>query len=803
MASIFVLFKNLFFTVPIPATPSEVKSTDSVFVPQQTPLYDGKPIVAYPDKGVAAPSASPEMLYQSQQALIDRLQQSSSFSHDDFNNLLKPAILNYAAYVHMLPASETNHHCGQGGLFRHGLEVALNAANACVGKVFAWDSWASERERLIPRWRMCAILGGMLHDMGKPIVDVGAVDESGNLKWNPHNGSLYQWLVENNLPHYYIHWRPGARHKRHEAFNPITLYRIIPEKTMRWLTEFGGQEPLDYMVMSLNGSSDPRNTLAAIIKKADSDSVDRDIRESRQRLSASGLGGARNLAARIVRTMYDQIEGGNWILNKPSSPVYVTDQGIFGMYPAIITEAIDVLRDSGETSLPRDSASVLDLLSDWGYIAPNTYSNGQTTNTWNVRIHLEDRGAPMITTMHVICFAREEIIPSTILPPTKIHAEVLGHDGKPRIDGSVRAAPTEEEKKPAKPDKSDKPIKPSNQASEGTTIVPGIPTPVANNELHLYQAPTSTAGLQPIQDEEDIPDEVSTFEREQPQVEEPTPLRDRSAEKDPHIVRIDQAVENYTKTFPPTKRDDAVAWLSQSSEQPEGDYLIHLARQLFKGTLKEGEHVFEHKNHIYLKSPDAFSGMGLDPIDLRTMFEKKHWTQSDSSSRTTVFYELGKKKIPCTRLTEDMSAVFLLMMPAKNEDKEVGEKALDVSKPKKLAIGPYIDQQTSERISDLGTAKFSDTVIIRPIFYQYLQDVARTDDFLLESVTQEQLLELLQTFQKQHRMKLAWLVRHLCATDNNLFINTNLKNKSLSNAEFILNPEYNVTVDYRKDPDRP
>jgi len=67
----------------------------------------------------------------------------------------------------------------------------------------------------VPRWRMCALLGGMIHDMGKPIIDVGAIDESGKHMWNPHAGSLWDWLQEHQLSRYYIHWRSGARHKRH------------------------------------------------------------------------------------------------------------------------------------------------------------------------------------------------------------------------------------------------------------------------------------------------------------------------------------------------------------------------------------------------------------------------------------------------------------------------------------------------------------------------------------------------------------------------------------------------------------
>lgn len=213
-------------------------------VPDPTvPLFKGEPIPRYPNRGVAAPAASPELLMESQAELINQLHQTSSFSYTEFNTLIRPAIRNYAAYAHLLPASETHHHCGHGGLFRHGLEVACNAAIACEAKVFVTDRWASERHQLTPRWHLCAILGGMVHDMGKPLIDVGAVDASGNLLWNPHTSSLWDWLQENVLDHYYIHWRPGARFKRHEAFNTLALYRILPARTLAWLGEHGGKEP--------------------------------------------------------------------------------------------------------------------------------------------------------------------------------------------------------------------------------------------------------------------------------------------------------------------------------------------------------------------------------------------------------------------------------------------------------------------------------------------------------------------------------------------------------------------------------
>ena len=39
-----------------------------------------------------------------------------------------PILIKYAEYIHLLPASESHHHRGAGGLFRHSLEVGFHAA---------------------------------------------------------------------------------------------------------------------------------------------------------------------------------------------------------------------------------------------------------------------------------------------------------------------------------------------------------------------------------------------------------------------------------------------------------------------------------------------------------------------------------------------------------------------------------------------------------------------------------------------------------------------------------------------------
>lgn len=422
----------------------------------------GRAIPVYPDPGAPVPPIPPVQLLETQRVLVNKIHQASTLSHKDFNELIYPALVNYAAYVHLLPASESHHHSDLGGLLRHGLEVCFNAALACEGKIFAFDHWASRRDKLVPRWRVCAFLGGLLHDMGKPMIDVGAHADGAPIDWNPHSGALYDWLVENRIDGYRVHWRPGPRFKRHGMFNSLAVYRIIPKRTLDWIGEDGGQEALDAMVMVLAGGSDPNNPLYSIITEADSNSTARDLRDSRQRLAAQGLGAARNVANMIVRSIHDLVLDGTIVINKIGSPVWHTDQGLFFVYPAAITTAVDHLRAAGEDSMPADITKCLELLHQNGYLHAQTTPTGASYLTWKVTLHANDRGRDLTFTVHVIRIARDDIIPPNLLPPIVARAELLGTDGKPVSFGTITPATTPQPAGPA-PNQASPPTPASSQ----------------------------------------------------------------------------------------------------------------------------------------------------------------------------------------------------------------------------------------------------------------------------------------------------------------------------------------------------
>ncbi|MCV5855159.1 TraI domain-containing protein, partial [Escherichia coli] len=87
-------------------------------------------IPRYPPFAKGLPMAPVDKVLQTQNELIQKIRSTLGFTQEEYDRLVMPVIGRYAAFVHLLPASEAHHHRGAGGLFRHGLEVAFWATQA-------------------------------------------------------------------------------------------------------------------------------------------------------------------------------------------------------------------------------------------------------------------------------------------------------------------------------------------------------------------------------------------------------------------------------------------------------------------------------------------------------------------------------------------------------------------------------------------------------------------------------------------------------------------------------------------------
>lgn len=822
-------------------------------VPSAAPTYAGKPIPFYPNRGLAVPAADPAALLQTQDALLRKLHQASGFNYEDFDMLLRPVLLNYAAFVHLLPASENHHHWDIGGLLRHGLECCFYAARKCEGAVFALDFTPAQRKALEPRYRLCAILGALMHDLGKPLIDVGAIDESGELQWDPHVETLHAWLKANQMHHYFITWRHGPRGMKHEAFTTAAVYRIVPERTMRWIAEGGSQKPFSEMLLAMTTRHDDTNVLVEIIKHADQASVSRDILASRQRLAETGQGGLRSLAARLVRSVHDKILSGAWRLNRIGDPVWYTEDGIVAVFPEITRQMIEAIRSTGEHGIAYDSMQVLEILADYGFTQPCPLPNGNFKHTWEAKLSGEDRGKAFSQKMQVIRFNAEAIIPAVTVKPVPVKVEWADVEAaKASEQASAAAAIAPDESSPAEPDEQapivlatgSLPAKPSlGEAVVTEAVEPEPALPEAQHEQlpaqgddapshqqqypHLYPQAMQDIELPDVVGGQDsdpvLPAATAAVGQGEIQITADDPasdpnhpyFRDKSTEKDFADEKRDEVRQLMASEWPPATADEANAWLK--GKRPLGIYLQDIAEMVRAGRLRRNDGVFVIDERVNLKFPMAFQELGADVYELRTEFSEIGWLERDpatpTSQNVSITHPKTHQPVSCIRLNEDMSHVFRLITGKSLADDKAPESHAPVQTPgtKKASskasagagLGPYLTVDDIGRWTPLDFAGDPNPelgAVLRHGLWRFMCDRHNQD----AGNPLEQLLELderlvkstISEFLSQHAGLTRSVVHQLCVDKRNALLNiTQYANASSGRWELRVSEGYSEKED--------
>ena len=218
----------------------------------------------------------PEEILASSRDLIQDLAEASGLEGDMFRSYLKPELMAFASYVHLLPASERNHHRLPGGHFRHGLETAVLAAQMSRGLILDRSGSLRRRREMEGRWRACCAAAGLIHDIGKPVSDLTVRSNAGS-SWNPFRETLWEWSRREGA--YFLDWRQG-RFRRHEETGIFALDLALCREFRAYLAPEGDPEILCSLYQYLAGSffSSP---ISRIISLADQESARRDMAGSR------------------------------------------------------------------------------------------------------------------------------------------------------------------------------------------------------------------------------------------------------------------------------------------------------------------------------------------------------------------------------------------------------------------------------------------------------------------------------------------------------------------------------------------
>ncbi|EOC0012237.1 MobH family relaxase [Cronobacter turicensis] len=359
------------------------KDENEVVIPDEViEALTGKgDILRYPPAERGFPALVPgKALLGLQKEILSDIKRELMIRDSEFEAFIYPMLVNFADFVHLLPASEYHHHRAQGGLLRHTLEVVLYSIK--IAKSFEFDANETpviKSDRALA-WRIAVVVGAVMHDIGKPISDVEVWDASGEKHWMPSVNSLPQWAKENQIERYFLFWRPD-RHERHHNTSLTKMSDIVPKGLLIFLTE-EGNDIYNELTEALAGSNSYRaqssrtetgtaykNKIHRIVSTADSRSVKQDLRRYSGDAVRSAQTGV-SVVARMMDAMRLLIKRGDWQVNKPGSPIWYTTEGLFIVWGTAVDPITKIVKDSG-IAVPHSADSLADLMLSYGLIILN------------------------------------------------------------------------------------------------------------------------------------------------------------------------------------------------------------------------------------------------------------------------------------------------------------------------------------------------------------------------------------------------------------------------------------------------
>lgn len=338
-----------------------------VAVPQASAHVTGEEdIPRYPPFMKGLPVCHPDKLLESQSELVDQIRRSGAGTKGEFETYYLEPLRRFAAYVHLLPASEAHHHRGAGGLFRHATEVALWSLQAGERVLLPGGQTPLRRREIEPRWQLALFLAGLCHDAGKPISDLVVTSRDGASTWNPFVDDLHAWAMHNQVDRYFLHWRAN-RGKNHTVMSILVARRIIGEEGLAWIAE-GDRDLVLWMFEVINGQKTPENILYDLVVRSDQISVTRDHGSVHKDLAGYDLGiPVERILVDIMRRL---LREGRWTVNAPGSRLWLMEGHLYLVWPAGGEEIVAVINQEKMPGLPRTPGSILDLMVERNLVSP-------------------------------------------------------------------------------------------------------------------------------------------------------------------------------------------------------------------------------------------------------------------------------------------------------------------------------------------------------------------------------------------------------------------------------------------------
>jgi len=340
---------------------------------------DGAPLTEfrYPSVDPGIPALEVDAVLDAHRELIDRIKLCFGMDRANFEQSVRPLLLSYAGYVHLLPCTAENYFNEPGGLLRIGLETAFYALQGSDAHIFSGRATITERHSLEPRWRLATFIGGLCCELHRPLSHLIVTDEAGN-EWAPYLGPLAGWLQTHHVTRYFLKWRPHAQESR--SVGLFALPHVVAASVLQDLAS-GNTQIVPHLLATVAGLPIYRdhNVLEGLVRRALALVIDRFLLASAERYGKPQLGShlERYLVDALRRLV---VANASWTPNADKSRVWFGADGMFLVWPSAAEDIRKLLESDQLPGIPKAPETILEVLLTAGVLTAQEGGKG----TWPI-----------------------------------------------------------------------------------------------------------------------------------------------------------------------------------------------------------------------------------------------------------------------------------------------------------------------------------------------------------------------------------------------------------------------------------